>query len=202
MKFWEDKIKETPVLIDLLKNWREIKKEVLDLISDPNFLHDYPKWDKAGGVDELYDYYWKVCPLSNFDHEYTANRMTPEQKEYARFVISNARSRCPTISKCIGDLENQGNLASAFISRLIPGSVINPHHGYTKEWMRVHLGLVCDPDCKITVGDVGSETKTWEEGKLLAFWDGQLHSVRHDGKKERIVLSVDIKYSYLIQFIK
>jgi aspartyl/asparaginyl beta-hydroxylase (cupin superfamily) len=199
MNFWQDKIQDVPVIQDFLKNWKEIRNEVLDLISDPNFLHDYPKWDKAGGVSELYNYYWKVCPLSRFDHEYTANHMTEEQKQYARFIISNARKKCSIIDSCITDLENKGNLASAFISRLIPGSIINPHHGYTNDWMRIHLGLVCDPECKITVG---GETQTWEEGKILAFYDGQLHSVRHQGSQERIVLSVDIKHSYLDNFIK
>lgn len=199
MNFWDHKIQEVPVLVELLKNWKDIRQEVLNLIADPYFLHDYPKWDKAGGVSELYEHYWKVCPLSRFDHEYTANFMTPEQKQYVRMIIATARSRCPTIDKCITDLENEGNLGSAFISRLIPGSIINPHHGYTNDWMRIHLGLVCDPDCKITVG---GETRTWEEGKLLAFHDGQLHSVKHSGTQERIVLSVDIKHVYLQQYMK
>jgi aspartyl/asparaginyl beta-hydroxylase (cupin superfamily) len=199
MNFWQDKIQKVPIIQNLLRDWKEIRSEVLNLISDPNFLHDYPKWDKAGGISELYNHYWKVCPLSRFDHEYTANHMTEEQKQYVRFIVSNARKRCPTIDSCITNLENEGNLGSAFISRLVPGSIINPHHGYTNDWMRIHLGLVCDPECKITVG---GETQTWEEGKILAFHDGQLHSVKHQGSQERIVLSVDIKHTYLQQFIK
>jgi aspartyl/asparaginyl beta-hydroxylase (cupin superfamily) len=199
MNFWQDRIQEVPALIELVKNWKTIREEVLNLISDPNFLHDYPKWDKAEGISELYENYWKVCPLSRFDHEYTANHMTLEQKQYANFVVSNAKKRCPVTNSCIEPLEKEGNLASAFISRLVPGSIINPHHGFTNDWMRIHLGLICDPECKITVG---SETKTWEEGKLLAFHDGHLHSVRHNGTQERVVLSVDIRHSYLQQYMK
>lgn len=198
MNFWEDRIKDIPILKQLVQNWKDIREEVLNLVSDPFFLHDYPKWDKAGGVSELYEYYWKVCPLSRFDHEYTANHMTPAQKEIVNNFIAVARSKCPIICSCISDLESEENLGSAFISRLIPGSVINPHHGYTNDWMRIHLGLVCDPDCKITVG---GETRTWEEGKLLAFHDGNLHSVKHNGTKERIVLSVDIRISYLKNYM-
>jgi aspartyl/asparaginyl beta-hydroxylase (cupin superfamily) len=83
---------------------------------------------------------------------------------------------------------------------LIPGSIINPHHGWTDDFLRIHLGLICDPECKITVGD---ETKTWEEGKILAFKDGGpfLHSVEHKGTTERIILSVDVKLSYLSQYV-
>lgn len=198
MNFWENNIKDVPVLKNLVGNWEKIRDEVLNLVSDPCFLHDYPKWDKAGGVSDLYDHYWKVCPLSKFDHEYTANYMSDREKQAIYLLVAMARSRCPTINCCISDLENEGNLGSAFISRLVPGSVINPHHGYTNDWMRIHLGLVCDPDCKITVG---GETRTWEEGKLLAFYDGQIHSVKHTGTKERIVLSVDIKHSYLKNYI-
>lgn len=198
INFWDDKIQDVPVLQNLMKNWQEIREEVLNLISDSNFLYDYPKWDKAGGVSELYKYYWKVCPMSRFDHEYTANFMTQEEKQIVSNVITEAKKRCPIIERCISELESERNLGSAFISRLIPGSIIHPHHGYTKDWMRIHLGLVCDPECKITVG---GETRTWEEGKLLAFRDGDLHSVKHNGKTERIVFSVDIRLSYLKPFM-
>lgn len=198
MNFWEDKIKHVPVLQEIVQNWQQIRDEVVNLISNPLFLYDYPKWDKAGGVSDLYNYYWKVCPLSRFDHEYTANHMTEQQKQNVRLLVSVARSKCPIINSCISELESEGNLGSAFVSRLIPGSVINPHHGYTNDWMRIHLGLICDPECKITVN---GETRTWEDGKLLAFHDGQLHSVKHMGSKERIVLSLDIRHSYLQNYM-
>lgn len=198
MNFWEDKLKDVPILKQFVQNWEIIRDEVVNLISDPFFLHDYPKWDKAGGVSELYDYYWKVCPLSKFDHEYTANFMSKEEKERVHAFIALARSKCSNIDSYITELEKEGNLGSAFISRLIPGSVINPHHGYTKDWMRIHLGLICDPKCSIKVG---GETRIWQEGKIIAFRDGDLHSVKHEGTKERIILSVDIKLSYLQPFI-
>jgi aspartyl/asparaginyl beta-hydroxylase (cupin superfamily) len=66
--------------------------------------------------------------------------------------------------------------------------------------MRIHLGLVCDPECKITVGD---ETMTWEEGKILAFKDGgpHYHQVKHNGNKDRYILSIDLKLDYLENYL-
>jgi len=100
----------------------------------------------------------------------------------------------------IFELEEQGILRNVFVSRLIPGSVINPHRGWTPEFLRIHLCLVEDPHCHITVGD---ETVTWTQGELLAFKDGgpYLHDVRHHGQIERIVISFDLKLTYVAQFI-
>jgi beta-hydroxylase len=97
-------------------------------------------------------------------------------------------------------MEAQGHLRNAFISRLLPGSNIHPHRGWTAEFLRIHLGLVCDPDCQITLDQV---SKTWKAGQLLSFLDGGpfLHSVSHRGKHERIVMSVDLRVSYVLQFM-
>lgn len=201
MNFWEDKVREVPVIQDLVKNWKQIKKEVLELISNPDILHDYPRFDKLGGMWDLYEKYWKVCPFTVFDDDYAAKfipHLDEEQKKFFFNLIAYSKSKCPTIQKCIADLEKEGHIRNVFVSRLIPGSIIHPHHGYTDKWMRVHIGLVCDPGCKITIGN---EFRTWEEGKLIAFRDGDMHSVKHEGSEERIVLSSDIRISYLEPFI-
>ena len=64
--------------------------------------------------------------------------------------------------------------------------------------MRIHLPIVVDPDCKITVG---THTHTWEEGKILSFIDGDMHSVKHLGTKDRIVVSVDMRINYAKQYV-
>jgi aspartyl/asparaginyl beta-hydroxylase (cupin superfamily) len=62
--------------------------------------------------------------------------------------------------------------------------------------MRVHLGLVCDPLCEITVGP---DKRTWKEGELLAFKDGGAypHSVTHNGTHDRLILIFDLTLDYL-----
>lgn len=195
--FWEDRIAKLPICVELLKNYKTIKEEVEAFIKTPEILQDYPKYkvfDK-----ELYDVYWKAFPLSNFDGEYV--EFDEEQHEFIKELASLAKLNCPTIQKIISGLEADGKVANVFVSKLIPGSIINEHHGWSDKWMRVHLGLICDEECKITVG---KETKAWKEGKLLAFKDGgpYLHSVRHNGKSERIILSIDISLDYIQTFLK
>ena len=197
--FWEDYIKEVPIYKDLIKNYLQIKEEVINYLKLPDSLFDYPKY--VGFFDkQLYDYYWKACPLSNFEGEVIADTSNELEKVYMRQIVKNAKKHCPTINSIISELENKSHLKNTFISKLIPGSIINPHHGMTDNFLRVHLGLICDPECKITVGE---ETKTWEEGKILAFKDGgpYYHSVEHKGTSERIILSMDIKLSYLSQYV-
>ena len=192
--FWHDIIKDSPICIDLVNNYEQIKKEALDYIRDPNTLIDYPQYGVFYNNERymLYDNYWKAVPMSVFEKEYIDQNSTPEQQAIIDQIIARSKQRCPTIDKVISKLEKEGNLVNSFISRLIPGSVIHPHDGTTPNFMRIHLCLVEDPNCKITVGE---ETQTWHEGKLLAFKDGgpYLHSVKHEGTSERIILSVDVR---------
>jgi aspartyl/asparaginyl beta-hydroxylase (cupin superfamily) len=193
--FHEDKIINLKVCQDIIANYELIKKEIISFCDEPDALVNYPNYP-IPGYSSIYGKYWKAAPLSIFRDEHVELNGTPELKENLLQLTSIARSKCPTYVKCISELEQEGNLANSFISRLIPGSVINPHYGWTKNWMRVHLGIICDPKCMITVGE---ETKVWEEGKFLAFYDGgdYPHSVVYKGTKERIVVSMDISCSYI-----
>ena len=192
--FWDNIIKDAPVCIDLVNNFQHIKQEVLEFLNNPNALYDYPKYNVTYNQKtyELYDNYWKAVPISRFEKEYIDQNMNAEQFALYDMVVKNAKKRCPTIEKIIAPLEKDNNIANCFISRLIPGSVIHPHDGTSPHFMRVHLCIVEDPGCKITVGE---ETRAWQEGKLLAFKDGGpwLHSVKHEGTHERIVLSCDVR---------
>ena len=75
------------------------------------------------------------------------------------------------------------------ISILQPGTTIRTHHGPTNTRIRLHLGLKVSNAATITVGNI---TRTWEEGKVLAFDDSYLHSVSHLGKEPRIALISDV----------
>ena len=75
------------------------------------------------------------------------------------------------------------------ISVLQPGTTIRTHHGPTNTRIRLHLGLKVSNGATITVGNI---TRTWEEGKVLAFDDSYLHSVSHLGKSPRVALIADV----------
>ena len=191
--FWDDALIRVPWALDVLNKASKIREEILLFIPQFRPFMPYPKYAN------LYNNTWDAFPLSIFQGEHIelskeklALNMAP--------LIATFRKQLPVTSSTIAPLEAQGHLRNVFASRLIPGSVINPHRGWTADYLRVHLCLVEDPGCRITVG---SQTRTWVNDELLAFKDGgpYLHSVVHEGSQERIILSYDISLHYLAQFI-
>lgn len=191
--FWDDQLHRIPWCVQLQAQCEAIRSEVLALIQSSRPFMPYPKYAN------LYNDNWDAFPLSIFQGEHIelskqklAVNMAP--------LISVFRAQLPITSATIAELEAQGHLRNVFVSRLVPGSVINPHRGWTPDYLRVHLCLVEDFGCQITVGSV---TRTWRRGQLLAFKDGgpYLHSVKHQGQHERIILSYDLNLRWAAQFI-
>lgn len=196
--FWDSYIKGYHVIDSLQENFDVVQKEILEYIDNPDILVDYPNY-AVKDHDRIYEHYWKATPCSVFRDEHVEIYGTPELEEFLLYLVSQFRSHCPVTYSCIKEDEYKGLLCNSFISRLVPNSIINPHSGWSQKYMRVHLGIKTDPDCKITVGD---DTRTWEEGKVLAFNDGDEHSVKHLGTRERIVFSFDVEGEYIDTFMK
>jgi hypothetical protein len=198
--FWEEYLTEVPLYQGLVQNYQKIQEEVLPFISRPNGMFDYPKYDvyRDDGYTKipLYENLWKAVPFSKFIGEFIYTEGDDLIAHYVNKIVSFAKENCPTIHETIKELEDQDYLANCFVSKLLPGSVINPHRGRTSDFMRIHLGLDCDPGCVITVGN---EKRVWENGKIIAFKDGgpYPHSVKHEGTKQRIILSCDVSLEYL-----
>jgi hypothetical protein len=55
--------------------------------------------------------------------------------------------------------------------------------------VRLHLGLVVPPRCRMRVGH---DTRAWEEGRCLAFEDSFEHEVWNRSNQRRVVLIVDL----------
>lgn len=205
--FWEDYLHEVPIYKALIENYQQIRDEILRYREGNNAFVDYPQYNvidlETSEEKTLYDHYWAVIPMSRFEGEVMDFQPMPGIENFPEFLaarIKHARENCPIIDSLISPLESEKNLANSFVSRLVPGSVIHPHTGWVQDWMRVHLGLICDPDCHIRVGN---EKRTWEEGKIIAFKDGgpYPHSVVHNGTRERLVFSIDLRITYLKSFI-
>ena len=58
------------------------------------------------------------------------------------------------------------------------------------EWrpVRHHLGIEVPAGVHLTVA---GETRSWKQGRCLAFDDSFAHAVRHEGESRRVVLIVD-----------
>jgi hypothetical protein len=191
--FWNAHLHQIPLCVELSQHFEAIQQELLAFIDGSQPFMPYPKYAN------LYVNTWDAFPLSKFQGEFVELSKQNLNFNLER-LVAFARGRLPTLSGLIAPLEAQGHLRNVFVSRLLPGSVINPHRGWTPDFLRMHLGLRCDPNCRITVGE---ETQTWTPGQWLAFKDGgpYLHSVRHEGTQERIVLAIDLTLRYCNTFI-
>ena len=108
-----------------------------------------------------------------------------------RPVEDNAR-RCPRTMAALDKVPMTrigGQTPSVLFSRLTPGAHIPTHRGMLNCRLICHLPLIVPPGCWLRVG---SETRSWEEGKLLIFDDSLDHEARNPSGETRIVLLFDI----------
>lgn len=97
-------------------------------------------------------------------------------------------SRCPETTKIIESLPGVTNTGLVYFSVLTEGTHVAPHCGPLNTRLRCHLGVVVPPGCNIRVG---TETRSWQEGKCLVFDDSFEHEVWNSGHQARTVLVVD-----------
>jgi hypothetical protein len=191
--FWNEHLHKIPWCKNTRQKSDFIRHELLAFISHFRPFMPYPKYG------DLYRNTWDAFPLSSFQGEYL--ELSQHSLEVPMQPLVNFfRARLPMTVQTITELESQGHLRNVFVSKLTPGSIIKPHRGWTPDYMRIHLCIKEDIKCLITVG---TETRTWRQGELLAFKDGgpYAHSVIHAGTKERIVVSYDLHLDYVSRFI-
>lgn len=196
--FWHQELHRVPWCLELKRQAESIRSEVFDLIGKFRPFMPYPKYP-IPKYPSLYDNTWDAFPVSIFEGEHIELSKAKTALDIEP-LVRMFRSKLPTVTRMVADLEREGILRNVFVSRLIPGSVIHPHRGWTPDFLRIHLCLQADPGCRITVGN---ESHTWVQGELLAFKDGgpYPHSVEHRGSTERIIISHDLRLSYLATFI-
>ena len=93
--------------------------------------------------------------------------------------------RCPETVKALKKIPG---MKTAFFSILAPGKHLPPHRGPFKGVLRLHLAvLIPEPtdQCGIRVG---TETRHWQEGKVMIFDDTFDHEAWNHTDKQRVVL--------------
>jgi beta-hydroxylase len=115
-----------------------------------------------------------------------------------RFMGDNLPSQAlaPITTKLCNDIPGVWTFGFSIMQ---PGCLISPHRGYTKDVLRIHLGLHVNSESAIRVGD---EEASWNEGELLMFDDTQVHSAWNRGLSERVILLIDIYKSAIDSCLK
>jgi len=208
--FWNNFLEIEPLCQSLITNFLEIKKEALRLQKIGFLYGKFPVSEIKLKNDQRLQVYiinksvrWSIAPI--FGSRYDAHA----KRRASKLMLLNAdigaffiRLLCPNTYKLLKDYFKQGIVLNAYFTMASPGVHIKPHihpieNGVHR--MNIHLGICCDPDATVTVGE---ETRTWEEGKLLAFKNSgpYRHSVEHKGTKDRIILIVELDVKYLEQY--
>jgi hypothetical protein len=208
-EFWEEILEENqePLYKSLLENFNDIKKELINLkrFESIFFLSYKTKKNLKNGYFSGNDLnkYWKIAAFADPNKEYNLRRRGPKlAKMYARFIIFFIRLLCPKTYSIIKKYTKNNIIETASFVQMSPHGKMGMHRHPIENGVRktiYHLGIICDPNASITVGD---KTKTWEEGKILAFKSNgpYRHSVIHNGEIPRIILFVEVNEKYLEKY--
>jgi len=101
--------------------------------------------------------------------------------------VERNQARCPRTSACLRALPNLAT--AAFFSALSAGTHLPAHTGSMGVVVTVHMGLVVPEGCSLRVGN---ETRSWQEGKCLAFQDTSEHEARNASSRTRFNLMFDV----------
>jgi aspartyl/asparaginyl beta-hydroxylase (cupin superfamily) len=97
------------------------------------------------------------------------------------------RELCPVTYDIMASVPRLAEIA--MFSALNPDGHIKPHCGGWNCRLTFHLGISIPKDCSMRVG---SETRTWQEGKCTVFDDSYEHEVWNRSEFTRFILLFDI----------
>jgi len=100
-------------------------------------------------------------------------------------------ARCPQTTRIIESIAEDKFFHLTYFSALAPGTFIRPHCGPSNLRLRCHLGLCVPDDCGMRVG---TETRSWEEGKCVIFDDSFFHQAWNQSHRTRILLLIDFSH--------
>jgi hypothetical protein len=170
------------------------------------------KWveDRNLGRVQLWDGDWRVIPFpinevgcTAIDGDYQLSEMVSfaklfnitleEMNEIGPKIYESFIRCCPKTAAYLEEDILKKLLKSATISRLSPGTKINPHNGDIDS-LRVHFPVITDPDAWLSVR---GRKRTWEVGDVFGFYDNDKHWAQHNGTHDRIVVIFDYSIDQL-----
>jgi beta-hydroxylase len=154
----------------LEENHAKIKDEFFNAVTKEQYL----EWPES----HLFNHGWNVFGL-RFQH----------------IDVFDANLLCPNLSNFIKKYDSL--IETAGFSILSPGTVINPHVGFTTDVLRCHLGIkVPDGDCCLKVG---GNVRKWKEGESFIFDNTIEHEACNRTNEDRIVLLMDLNKNVLLK---
>ncbi len=215
-KIWqEDAISDLSSFRNLKNQYKQIIPEIIRFVEvNQPILSEWvlDKWveDRNLGRVQLWDGSWTVIPMPLNPVGTTATEEDFELSEMVSFVelfnttvekvqevlpklTESMQTLCPIFYNAIKEDVDGQLLKSATISKLDPGTKINPHSGDIDS-LRLHFPMVDDPGAWLSVR---GRKRSWKVGELFAFHDHDKHWAQHNGTHERLVLIMDYALSQL-----
>jgi aspartyl/asparaginyl beta-hydroxylase (cupin superfamily) len=153
-------------------DWSKVRAELDALLPYAAYLQNFQDLSKEAAGEVSHDDGWK----SFFFYAYGMK------------AVGNCR-RCPQTTKLLQQIPG---MKTAFFSILAPGKHLPPHYGPYKGVLRLHLGLLIPEPAEMCAIRVGSQTRHWQEGRVMIFDDRFEHEAWNRTDGVRVVLFVDI----------
>ena len=215
-KIWqEEAISNLSSYKNLKEKYKEIIPEIIKFVEvNQPILSDWvlDQWvnDRNLGRVQLWEGDWRVIPMPLNVVGTTATEEDFELSEMVSFVelfnttiekvqevlpklTESMEQLCPTFYNAIKEDVDGQLLKSCTISKLSPGTKINPHSGDIDS-LRLHYPIIEDEGAWLSVR---GRKRTWKVGELFAFHDHDKHWAQHNGKHDRIVVIMDYALSQL-----
>lgn len=110
---------------------------------------------------------------------------------FLNFLWTNHET-CQKFPKTYQILQSIPNLVLAGITVLRPHSQVLPHTGETNTTIRCHFGIKVPARLPVCGLQVGGESRSWEEGKVVMFNDAYEHSTWNHSEEDRVIILIDI----------
>jgi hypothetical protein len=115
--------------------------------------------------------------------------INPASLDRAHQKYKKRQELTPTLEQCLAPYID--HIGTVGFNLIYPGSKLNMHYGMCSDYIRIHMGIDCDPGAVFYVEDL--PPRTWEPGKLFAFSDGDaFHGTIHSGETPRSILLLDL----------
>jgi beta-hydroxylase len=159
-----------PWVAPIEAEWRSIRRELDEVMVRRSQLPNIQEITKDA-VSITQDAGWKIFVLTAYGIKSPLNI-----------------ALCPETWRIISRIPG---LKTAMFSVFEPGKRLPPHRGPYNGVLRLHLGLIV-PEPRERAGiRIGSETRGWEEGRVLVFDDAYEHEAWNETDAPRVVLFVD-----------